>query len=158
MDDLFAPDFEGHYQKLLATLRAQARAKPSCFWLAILMDKLAEDLDETKRQRAYIEDVSILPCALLYFDLPGIDPLLARVFVLARLVVDNAPIAFLGEQLKTAIADAIAKPTPTTAPVMLFTDRMQVEPIASDDAASIAPPFDSRKWDQALAKQLWGNA
>lgn len=156
MDDLFTPDFEGHYRKLLATLKAQASVAPPSIWLAIITGDWDKDRDETERQRTYCENISTLPCALLYFDLPGVDPRLARVFVLARLVVDHAPVAYLREELKAAIADVI-ETRETEAPVILFTERMQVEAIAEDDRPR-EPTFDVDKWSKALAQQLWGTA
>ena len=159
MDDLFAPDFEGHYQKLLATLKARARFVPTNIWLTIVTRRWDKDHDEMEQQRTYCENISTLPFALLYFDLPGIEPRLARVFVLARLVVDNAPVAYLREELKAAIADVI-EARETQAPVILFTERMQVESIGAQDATPLpAPPlFDLDKWSKAMAQQLWGSA
>ena len=160
MDDLFAPDFEGHYQKLRATLQARASYSPPNTWLAIFTGRWDKDLDEIdERDRAYCENISTLPFSLLYFDLPGIDPRLARVFVLARLVVDNAPVAFLREELKAAIADVI-EARETQAPVLLFTERMRVESIGTQDATPLhaQPSFDFDKWSKAMAQQLWGSA
>jgi hypothetical protein len=166
-------DFETNYQKLLAAIKAQAAApQPSVWWL--IAGRADIDRDATERQRTYCEDVAILSSQLVYMDLAsiGIEPNLARLVVLSRLLADNAPISHLREELSIAIADVIAsraitnEPATTKAPVMLFTGRMQ--PITGTDihehsAAEAAPSvatdgFDRDRWREAMAHQLWGTA
>ena len=146
MDDLFAPNFEGHYQKLLATLMDQASARPSIggIWLAIVTGDWKKERDETERQRSYFEDLSTLPVALLYFDLPGVHPLVARAFVLARLLADGAPVRHLREEVISASADITKSGEANNVPVLLFTDRMEV--ITTDDAPPTPEPSYLGKW------------
>lgn len=163
MDELPTPDFEGNYQKLLATLKAQANYVPTSIWMLIATGRWDEDRDEMERQRAYCENISTLPFWLLYFDLPDVEPLLARAFVLARLLADNAPVAYLREELNSAVADVIearGDETAAKAPVLLFTDRMQVEPTTAQVDVPIpsAPAFDLARWSQALERKIWGTA
>jgi hypothetical protein len=145
---------------LLATLKAQAAALRPDLWLGMITVCPG---DSKERLLAYIEDVSLLSTQLVYFDLASIDPLLARLIVLSRLVADNAPISCLREELLLATADVIesrSNPDRRRPPVTLFTERMQVEPItAEDDTPTLSPAaFDLDKWSQALAQNLWGTA
>jgi hypothetical protein len=94
-------DYERHYQKLLATIMAQATAPRPNLWLGFITGRAD---DSTQRLMAYIEDVSLLSSQLVYFDLGsiGIDPLLARLLVLARLMADGAPVSYLREEVAIA--------------------------------------------------------
>lgn len=119
-----------------------------------------------QRLMTYIEEVSLLSSQLVYFDLEsiGIDPLLARLLVLARLLADGAPISFLRDEVSIATADVIkSRSIENQPPVLLFSQRMQVEPIArlalsEEDTSIRAPGFDWDKWSKAMAQQPWGSA
>jgi hypothetical protein len=171
-------DFETHYQKLLMTLKAQARAPQPSIWE--LIAGRADDVDATERLLTYFADVAILSTELVYVDLAsiGIDPRLARLIVLARFLADEAPISYLREELSVAIAALIESRALATggeratskAPVMLLTERMQLEPIARAERprapgapgevtpSVAASEFDPDRWTQAIARQLWGTA
>jgi hypothetical protein len=142
---------------------AQATAPRPNLWLGFITGRAD---DSMQRLMAYIEEVSLLSSQLVYFDLEsiGIDPLLARLLVLARLLADGAPISFLRDEVSIATADVIkSRSIENQPPVLLFSQRMQVEPITSpalseDDTSLRAPSFDWDKWSKAMAQQPSGSA
>jgi len=158
-------DYEQHYQKLLATIMAQATARRPDLWFGIITGRAD---DSMQRLYAYIEDVSVLSSQLVYFDLGslGIDPLLARLLVLARLLADGAPVSYLREEVTIATVDVIkSRSIENQPPVMLFSQRMQVEPItdaspglSGEDTSIRASGFDWDKWSKAIAQQPCGSA
>jgi hypothetical protein len=92
--DELKPDYESHYQELLAKLREQAAQKPQGdIWDVILGN--ADAGPTVDQQCALMADISILWVLLVYLDLGsiGISPDSARLIVLTRLVVDDAPIS-----------------------------------------------------------------
>lgn len=142
---------------------AQATARRPNLWLGFITGRAD---DSMQRLMAYIEDVSVLSSQLVYFDLGsiGVDPLLARLLVLARLLADGAPVSYLREEVTIATTDVIkSRSIENQAPVMLFSQRMQVEPIESpglseEDTSIRSPGFDWDKWSKAMAQQPWGSA
>jgi hypothetical protein len=171
--DEFAPNFDAHYQKLLAVLKERAALSQPDAW-SFIMGQAGIEFDAMERDLAYCENVALLSTQLIDLDLrsSGIDPALARLIVLARLLSDDAPVSHLREELAMAAADVIELRSTTTgheakAPVLLFTARMR--PItaadcpelfaAGDDTPNLATaPFDADRWSKVMALNLWGTA
>jgi hypothetical protein len=167
--ELIIPNYEGHYQKLLATIKEYAAAPRADVW------SIAVGLADTgwltaERESAYCSDIALLATQLVYIDLGGlgISPELARLILLARLLSDGAPINDLQKETNTAIADVIESLTapPTAADTLpakpLFPAHMWpitsadcaqavAEAATSDEAATLAVAgLTADKWFSAM--------
>ncbi len=108
--ELMTPNYEGHYQRLLATIRELVALENPSIW-AIVAGRVGMDYLQRHRaqQDAYHGDVALLATQLVYIDLGalGISPPIARLMLLARLAADKAPMSSLREEVSIAISDVI---------------------------------------------------
>jgi hypothetical protein len=136
--ELITPNYEGHYQKLIATIKEYAAHPRPDMWSIVL--GLAPALT-AERESAYCSDIALLATQLVYIDLGGlgISPELARLILLARLLSDGAPINDLQKETNTAIADVIeslSAPATSADAKPLFTAGMWAELYAGAGSAS----------------------
>jgi hypothetical protein len=173
-NELITPDYEGHYQKLVAAIKTLASAEKPSLWAIVTGGVGLAYLERYKElEAAYCGDAALLATQLVYIDLGalGIPPSVARLIILARLLSDEAPMSHLRDETNVAIADVIeslAALTMSSDTVPAFAKPLfsvDMWPIASTDTApqpeekeaaplvAAATRINLDKWFAAMATQ-----